>query len=282
MAFSKQQLERYARHFVLPEIGVAGQRRLLEAKVLVIGAGALGSPALLYLAAAGVGTLGIADYDRVELSNLQRQIIHRADGVGQPKVRSAQRTIQELNPDVTVIPHPYRLTVDNIRDVILDYDFILDCTDGFETKFLINDACVLENKPYVHSGVVRFGGQIMTYIPGRGPCLRCLLEKVPEGGQTCSQAGVLGAATGVMGSLQAAEAVKYILNIGEPLAGRMLLFDLLDMSVQAIDVGGGPSGLRRMRRGPHDPQSTGEPRGIRGRGDLLRLKEAVRDAPGRK
>ena len=237
MAFSKQQLERYARHFVLPEIGVAGQRRLLEAKVLVIGAGALGSPALLYLAAAGVGALGIADFDRVELSNLQRQIIHRTGGVGQTKVRSAQRAIQELNPDVAVIPHPYRLTVDNIRDVILDYDFILDCTDGFETKFLINDACVLENKPYVHSGVVRFGGQIMTYIPDRGPCLRCLLEKVPEGGQTCSQAGVLGAATGVMGSLQAAEAVKYLLNIGEPLAGRMLLLDLLDMSVQTIPIG---------------------------------------------
>lgn len=236
MTFSKQQLERYARHFVLPEIGVAGQKRLLEAKVLVIGAGALGSAVLLYLTAAGVGTLGVADFDRVELSNLQRQVIHRTADVGRPKVQSAQRAIQALNPDTAVIQYPYRLTVDNIRDVIRDYDFIVDGTDGFQTKLLINDACVLEGKPYVHSGVIRFEGQILTYVPGKGPCLRCLLGKVPDGGLTCSLVGVLGATTGVMGSLQAAEAVKYLLGIGELLVGRLLLFDLLDMTVQTIEI----------------------------------------------
>ncbi len=237
MAFSKQQLERYARHFVLPEIGVSGQKRLLAARVLVIGAGALGSPVLIYLAAAGVGTLGVADFDCVELSNLQRQIIHRTADVGQPKVQSAQRTIREINSDVTVIPHLRKLTVENIQEVIRDYDFIVDGTDRFETKFLINDACVLEGKPYVHSGIVRFEGQAMTYVPGQGPCLRCLLGRVPkDDGLTCSQAGVLGAATGVLGSIQAAEAIKYILGIGDLLTGRMLVFDSLSMTVQVVEV----------------------------------------------
>ncbi|MCH5264319.1 MAG: HesA/MoeB/ThiF family protein [Lachnospiraceae bacterium] len=231
MIFSEEQLERYSRHFALKEIGVAGQKRLLQSRVLVIGAGALGSSSLLYLAAAGVGTLGIADYDQVELSNLQRQILHRTKDVGTDKTQSARQTIEEHNPDVSVQLHPERMTVDNILDVIGQYDFIIDATDRFESKFLINDACVLAKKPYSHAGVVRFEGQTMTYVPGKGPCLRCLLGSVPPAEETltCSQAGVLGAVTGIIGSIQAAEAIKYLLEIGDLLVGKVLNVDGLRM-----------------------------------------------------
>lgn len=233
---TEEQAERYSRHFVLREIGVSGQKRLLQSKVLVIGAGALGSSALMYLAAAGVGTIGIADYDCVELSNLQRQIIHGVKDIGTEKVLSAAETIKERNPDVAVRLHPEKITVDNIQSVIAQYDFILDCTDRFESKFLINDACVLSNKAYSHAGVVRFEGQAMTYVPGRGPCLRCLLGKVPPNTLTCSQAGVLGAVTGVLGSLQALEAVKYLLGIGELLVGKVLSFHGLTMQIRVTDI----------------------------------------------
>ena len=232
MAFSEEQLERYSRHFVLSELGVAGQQKLLHSRVLVIGAGALGSAASLYLAAAGVGCLGIADYDRVELSNLQRQILHRTDRVGERKVDSARQTLQALNPDVTVLPLAQRITPDNITGILADYDFVVDATDRFETKFLINDACVLGHKPFVHAGIVRFAGQAMTYVPGRGPCLRCLLEDVPPNTVTCAQAGVLGAATGVLGSIQALETIKYLTGIGELLTGRVLYFDGLTMQTR--------------------------------------------------
>lgn len=237
MELSAQQAERYSRHFVLREIGVSGQKKLLGAKVLVIGAGGLGSGALMYLAAAGVGTIGIADYDRVEISNLQRQVIHRTDRVGMAKTLSAKRTLEAINPDVTVHVYPERVTPENIQAIIAPYDFIIDGADRFETKFLINDACVLGRKPYSHAGVVRFGGQTMTYVPGQGPCLRCLLGTVPPNAELCAQVGVLGAVTGILGNIQAAEAIKYVLGIGELLVGRLLLVDALSMSMQEADIG---------------------------------------------
>ncbi len=238
MILTEEQAERYSRHFVLREIGLSGQKRLLQSKVLVIGAGALGSSALMYLAAAGTGTLGIADYDRVELSNLQRQIIHTAENTGMLKTRSAELAVKARNPDVAVQLHSEKMTADNIQRVIAPYDIVLDCTDRFETKFLINDACVLSGKPYVHAGAVRFEGQLMTYVPGRGPCLRCLLGHVPPAEDTlaCSQAGVLGAVTGVIGSLQALEAVKFLLGIGELLTGRVLTFDGLSLRTRVSAV----------------------------------------------
>lgn len=241
MAFSEEQLERYSRHFVLHEIGVQGQKRLLASKVLVIGAGALGSSALMYLAAAGIGTIGIADFDKVERSNLQRQIIHRNDSVGMDKVSSAKNAIETFNPDVAVEVYHERMTVDNIQNIIEKYDFIIDATDSFQSKFLINDACVLSEKPYSHAGAVRFEGQTMTYVPGQGPCLRCLLKDIPpkETQLSCSQAGVLGAVTGILGSIQAMEAVKYLLGIGDLLVGKLLHFDGLD--VRLLHVGNVPA-----------------------------------------
>ena len=235
MPFTPSQLGRYARQFVLPEIGVSGQTKLLNARVLVIGAGALGSPALLYLASAGVGTLGIADDDTVQLSTLQRQIIHTTDALDTAKVDSAEQTLHACNPDCTVIKHPYRVTAENITALIRDYDFVIDGTDRFPTKFLINDACVLEKKPFSHAGAVRFGGQLMTYVPGSA-CLRCLLPEVPEGGETCAQAGILGAVTGVIGSMQALETIKYLTGCGELLTNRVLHFDALTMRMTPLHV----------------------------------------------
>lgn len=234
MVFSEEQLERYSRHFVLREIGVDGQKKLLNASVLVIGAGALGSAALLYLAAAGVGTLGICDYDKVDLSNLQRQIIHSTKTVGLSKTQSAKQAIEHLNPDVHIILHEEKITADNITDIVRKYDFIIDATDRFESKFLINDACVLTERPYVHAGIVRFGGQVLTYVPHKGPCLRCLLENVPSNTVTCTEVGVLGAAVGILGSIEALEAIKYILGVGELLVGRLLSFDGLEMRFRTI------------------------------------------------
>lgn len=238
MIFSEEQLERYSRHFVLREIGVSGQKKLLNTKVLVIGAGALGSAALMYLAAAGVGTIGIADYDRVERSNLQRQIIHRTENIGILKTASAEQTLKAINPDISVVLHSMPVTADNIEDMISPYDFVIDGTDRFETKFLINDACVLLKKPYSHAGAVRFGGQTMTYVPKKGPCLRCLLDDIPPHDQSvsCSEAGVLGAVTGVIGSIQAAEAIKYLLGIGELLVGKVLNFDALEMNIHITEI----------------------------------------------
>ena len=243
MVLDQEQAERYSRHFVLREIGVGGQKKLLQSKVLVIGAGGLGSNAIMQLAAAGVGALGIADCDKVDLSNLQRQTIHRTKDVGTEKVLSAKRAVEELNPNVTVILHRERMTADNIQGVIEQYDFVLDCTDRFETKFLINDACVLSKKPYSHAGAVRFEGQALTYVPSdspaeKVPCLRCLLGSVPpiQDTLTCSQAGVLGAVTGVIGSLQAMEAVKFLLGKGQLLSGKVLHFDGLTMRVRVTDI----------------------------------------------
>lgn len=238
MAFTDDQLERYSRHLILKEIGVRGQKRLLSAKVLVIGAGGLGSPAAMYLAAAGVGTIGIVDDDVVDLSNLQRQIMHRTADVGVPKVESARDTIQALNPDVNVHPYHMRVEADNIAQLIDDYDVVIDAADNFSTKFLINDACVLAHKPYIYGGALRFEGQLMDYVPDRGPCYRCIFRDMPAAGEvpSCKEAGVLGAVVGTIGSLQAVEAVKLILGLGEPLVARLLTFDALAMRFRAVPL----------------------------------------------
>lgn len=238
MAFSNEQLERYSRHIILKEVGAKGQKKLLNGKVLIIGAGGLGAPAAMYLAAAGIGTIGIADADEVELSNLQRQIIHGTEDLGKAKVQSAKETIERMNPDVTV--HTYRTFVDskNILELIKEYDFIIDGTDNFPAKFLINDACVMAGKPFSHAGIIRFKGQLMTYVPGQGPCYRCVFKNPPpkDAVPTCKQAGVIGAMGGVIGSLQAMEAIKYILGVGDLLTGYLLTYDALTMEFRKIKL----------------------------------------------
>lgn len=238
MSLTTEQEERYARHIVLKEVGIAGQEKLLKGKVLIIGAGGLGSPVAMYLAAAGVGTIGIADADEVDLSNLQRQIIHQTKDRGRAKVESAKETMQAMNPDVTV--HAYQMFVDasNIRELIREYDFIIDATDNFESKFLINDACVMEKKPFCHAGILRFSGQLMTYVPGEGPCYRCVFKEPPpkDAVPTGKQAGIIGSMGGVIGSLQAMEAVKYLLGVGELLTGRLLTYDALTMEFRTVKL----------------------------------------------
>ena len=231
MAFSNEQLERYSRHIILKEIGVKGQKKLMDAKVLIIGAGGLGSPAALYLAAAGIGTIGIVDADVVDLSNLQRQVIHTTKDLGKEKVQSARETMEDINPDVKVVTYHEYMTSENILRLVETYDFILDGTDNFPTKFLINDACVMAKKPYCHAGIIRFKGQLMTVIPGEGPCYRCVFKDPPpaDAVPTCKQAGVIGAMAGVIGCLQALEAIKYITGTGELLVGNLLTFDALKM-----------------------------------------------------
>ena len=238
MAFTDDQLERYSRHLILKEIGVRGQKKLLAARVLVIGAGGLGSPAAMYLAAAGVGTIGIVDDDVVDLSNLQRQIIHGTGNVGMSKVESAAETVTSINPDVTVKPYHIRVSAGNIAELIAGYDVIVDAADNFSTKFLINDACVLAGKPYIYGGALRFEGQLMTYVPGRGPCYRCIFRDMPAAGEvpSCKEAGVLGAVVGVIGSMQAVEAVKLILGVGKPLTARLMTFDALAMTCRAVPL----------------------------------------------
>ena len=234
MELTKEQSERYSRHIKLKEFGVEGQKKLLSSKVLVIGTGGLGSPALMYLAAAGIGTIGIADDDVVDYSNLQRQVIHYTSDVGIPKTESARRKINELNPDVKVIVHNTFITKDNIMDLIKDYDFILYCTDNFESKFLINDACVLAKKPYSHGAVVRFQGQAMTYVPGKGPCYRCVFTKPPVEGavKNSKQIGVFCPLPGIIGNIQVLECVKYLLGIGKLLTGHLLTIEALNMEVK--------------------------------------------------
>ncbi|MBO7669327.1 MAG: HesA/MoeB/ThiF family protein [Oscillospiraceae bacterium] len=238
MAFSGEQLERYSRHIIRKEIGVKGQKKLLGSSVLIIGAGGLGSPAAMYLAAAGVGTIGIADADAVDLSNLQRQILHATADVGKPKVESARETMQALNPDVQVNAIHSFVSADNITDLIADYDFILDGTDNFAAKFLINDACVLAGKPFSHAGIIRFSGQLMTYVPGEGPCYRCVFREPPpkEAVPTCRQAGIIGAMAGVIGCMQALEAVKYLTGTGDLLTGRLLTFNALTMEARTVSL----------------------------------------------
>ena len=230
------QRRRYSRHLILPEVGEAGQRKLLDARVLIVGAGGLGSPAALYLAAAGVGTLGIVDDDVVDDSNLQRQVIHSTERIGMGKAVSAQAAISALNPDVEVITHETRLGKENVLEILGSYDVILDGTDNFATRYLINDACVLLNKPNVHGSIFRFEGQATTFVASEGPCYRCLFPSPPppELAPSCAEAGVLGLLPGMIGMIQATEAVKLVLGIGEPLIGRLLMYDALAMEFREL------------------------------------------------
>ncbi len=234
--FTEEQLERYSRHILLKDVGVEGQKRLMSGKVLIIGAGGLGAPAALYLAAAGVGTLGIVDGDKVELSNLQRQIIHFAEDVSIAKVVSATQKVQALNPDVKVNAIQEHVCASNICDIIRGYDFIIDGTDNFAAKFLINDACVMEKIPFSHGGILRFTGQTMTILPGQSACYRCIFSAPPPRNAvpTCSQAGVLGAIAGMLGTIQAAEALKFLAKIGTLLTNRLLTFDALEMDFRKV------------------------------------------------
>ena len=233
MELDEQQIERYSRNIVLAELGVEGQRRLRSSSVLVVGAGGLGSPVALYLAAAGVGRLGLVDPDAVELSNLQRQLLHGTRSLGAPKAESAAARVLELNPDVEVEAVGERLDGANALELIGRYDFVTDCTDNFAAKYLINDACVIAGKPFSHAGALGFGGQTFTWEPpsGAAACLRCLIPEQPRADETpnCAGSGVLGAVVGVLGSVQAAEAIKSVTGIGERLTGRVLAFDCLKM-----------------------------------------------------
>lgn len=243
--FTEDQIERYSRHIILKEVGGKGQQKLLDGKVLIIGAGGLGSPIALYLAAAGVGTIGIADADVVELSNLQRQIAHQTKDIGAPKVLSARDKMEAMNPDVRVNTYHTWINSNNILDIIDGYDFVIDGTDNFAAKFLINDACVLAGKPYSHGGILHFVGQTLTFIPGQSACYRCIFPAPPpkDAIPTCSQAGVLGVLPGVIGMMQATEALKYLLGIGELLTGRLLIYDALAMTFRTVKV----------RQNPHCP-----------------------------
>ena len=232
------QKQRYSRHLLIPEVGLEGQQKLLDAKVLLIGAGGLGSPAALYLAAAGVGTLGIVDDDEVDLTNLQRQVIHNSERVGEPKVESARQTIALLNPDVEVKPYRTRLNADNVLDLIRDYDVIVDGADNFPTRYLLNDAAVRERKPVVHASILGFDGQLTVFKPYAGPCYRCLYPQPPPAdlAPSCGANGVLGVLPGVMGLLQANETIKLIIGKGEPLVGRLLLFEALSTEFTQLRV----------------------------------------------
>jgi molybdopterin/thiamine biosynthesis adenylyltransferase/rhodanese-related sulfurtransferase len=243
------QRQRYSRHLLIPEVGPAGQQRLLASKVLVVGAGGLGSPAALYLAAAGVGTLGIVDFDVVDLSNLQRQVLHTTDRVGEAKVASAARTLGALNPDVRVVAHEALLAPDNAAGIIAGYDVVIDGTDSFDTRYALNDAAVAAGIPVVHASVYRFEGQLSVFVPGKGPCYRCLYPSPPppELAPNCSAVGVLGVVPGIMGLLQANEALKLLLGAGAPLVGRLLLFDALDGEFRELEI----------RRDPDCPACSG-------------------------
>lgn len=234
---TEEQIKRYSRHIVLPEIGGKGQRKLLNAKILCIGAGGLGSPAIAYLAAAGIGTLGIIDSDIIEISNLQRQIIHGGN-IGKPKASSAREFVERLNSDVKVITYEQRLEAHNVRKIVKNYDFIIDGSDNFPTRYLVNDACVLENKPYSHGSILRYEGYATTFIPHEGPCYRCIFEEAPPPNlvPSCQEAGVLGVLPGVIGTIQATEAIKFALSIGELLIGRILCFDALKLSFDEVKI----------------------------------------------
>jgi len=245
MNLTEEQIERYSRHIILPEVGGKGQAQLLAGKVLIVGAGGLGSPAALYLAAAGVGTIGLIDADAVDLSNLQRQIIHATPDLGRPKVESATGKMRAINPDVALNGYPERLTAANALTILGDYDFVIDGTDNFPSKFLVADACHFARKPYSHAGILRFDGQTMTVIPGKTTCYRCIFSAPPPAGAvpSCSQAGVLGVLAGVLGCIQATEAIKFLLSIGDLLTNRLLVYNALKMKFRDVP-------LRRNRQCP--------------------------------
>ena len=244
-ALTADQRNRYQRHLLLPEVGDEGQMKLLDAKVLLLGAGGLGSPAALYLAAAGVGTIGIIDMDVVDASNLQRQVLHNMDRIGMRKVDSAKATLTAINPDLTVNTYDVRLGADNILDIIDGYDVIVDGTDNFPTRYLVNDAALLKNIPVVHGSIFRFEGQATIFSPYVGPCYRCMIPEPPpaELAPSCAEAGVLGVLPGIVGSIQALETIKLILGLGDPLIGRLLTYDSMDESFRTF----------RVRRDPNCP-----------------------------
>jgi len=241
--FTEEQIDRYSRHIILPEVGGKGQKKLLESKVFLVGAGGLGSPAAFYLAAAGIGKIGISDNDDVDFSNLQRQILHSTKDVGRPKVQSAKETLEALNPDVEVVPYTERLNSENIIDIIKDYDVILDGSDNFPTRYLVNDACVMLGKPLSHGSIFRFDGQATTILPGRGPCYRCLYESPPPPDlvPSCQEAGVLGIIAGIIGVIQATEVIKLRLEKGDLLNGKLLLYDSLNMDFKKLKIQRNPA-----------------------------------------
>jgi adenylyltransferase/sulfurtransferase len=243
MEFTDEQVTRYSRHILLPEVGGKGQKKIAKAKILIVGAGGLGAPAAFYLSAAGVGTIGLVDSDAVDLSNLQRQVIHYTPDVGRSKVLSAREKIQALNPDVNVVMHEERFVADNAMKLIADYDVVIDGVDNFPAKFLINDACVLGNKPLVHGGILRFDGRVTTILPKKSACYRCVFKQPPPAGlvASCQEAGVIGALAGVIGTLQATEALKLVLGIGRPLTDRLLDYDAKKATFREI----------RTKRNPH-------------------------------
>ena len=240
--FSEEEIRRYSRHIILPEVGGRGQKKLRESRVLVVGAGGLGSPAAMYLAAAGIGTLGLVDPDRVELSNLQRQLLHTTVDTGELKVESARRRLAALNSQLCLELHPVRLGAGNVASLISGYDVVVDGVDNFPARYLLNDACVLAGKPLVEGGLLRFHGMAMTIVPGSGPCYRCVFPEPPPPGAvpSCSQAGVIGAAAGIIGTVQATEAIKVLLGIGRPLVGRVLTVDVLEGTYRTVEWGRNP------------------------------------------
>jgi adenylyltransferase/sulfurtransferase len=244
MEFDEHQLKRYARHIVLPEVGGVGQAKLLAARVLVVGAGGLGAPLLLYLAAAGVGTLGVVDDDLVDLTNLHRQVVHATDRIGTPKVESARATLARVNPEVSVVAHNERLGPGNVARLIADYDIVADGSDNFPTRYLVNDACHFAGKPLVSASILRFEGQVAAFKSGLGPfpCYRCLYPSPPPPGlvPTCAQGGVLGALAGAVGSIQATEVLKEIMGIGDSLAGSLLIYDALSTTFRKVSLGRDP------------------------------------------
>ncbi|MBI5026364.1 MAG: molybdopterin-synthase adenylyltransferase MoeB [Nitrospirae bacterium] len=238
MEFTEEQLQRYSRHIILPEVGGKGQKKIARAKVFIVGAGGLGCPVGYYLTAAGVGTIAIIDSDSVEISNLQRQIAHSTKTIGRPKVESAKATFESLNPDVNVVALNEKINKDNILDLIRDYDAVVDGSDNFPTRYLVNDACVMLKKPLISGAILKFEGQVTTIIPGDGPCYRCLFEEPPPPGlvPSCQEAGVLGAITGVVGALQATEVLKFILGKGDLLKGELLIYNALKTSFRRVKI----------------------------------------------
>ena len=235
---SVDEIRRYSRHLIIPDVGVTGQKRLKNAKVLCVGAGGLGSPALMYLAAAGVGTLGIVEFDTVDESNLQRQIIHGQSDIGRPKAESARDSIREINPYVNVVIHDEALSNDNVMDIFREYDLIVDGTDNFATRYMVNDAAVLLGKPYVWGSIYRFDGQASVFWSEHGPCYRCLYPEPPPPGMvpSCAEGGVLGVLCASIGSIQVTEAIKLLTGIGEPLVGRLMVYDALEMNYRSVKV----------------------------------------------
>ena len=240
---SRDEFLRYSRHLIMPEVTLEGQLRLKGARVLCVGAGGLGSPLTLYLAAAGVGTIGLVEYDNVDLTNIQRQILYTTDDVGRPKLDAASKRLRDLNPKIEIIPHPVRLTRDNVMEIVRAYDIVADGTDNFPTRYLVSDACVLAGKPNVYASIFRFDGQISVFDASRGPCYRCLFPEPPPPGMvpSCAEGGVLGVLPGIVGSLQALEVLKLILGKGDSLVGRLVLFDALSFKVHEVAVKKDPS-----------------------------------------